>query len=115
MATSQVDVKLAHSAAKGVRSEFLVHVDGISAGQVSEEDSEVLDAASVLLEDFRGGDDLALNSADLVLTLHEVPETGSSTDGVWSEHTHSVELWGGDSLSWESSADNVELSDLQQI
>lgn len=112
--TSQVDVELADSAADGVRSEFLVHVDGIGTGQVSEEDAVVLDAASVLFEDFRGGHDLTLNFSNLVLTLHEIPELRSSTNLVAGKDTHSVKLWLWNLFSWQSSSNNVELSDLQE-
>jgi len=72
--SGELHVELGDGTAESVRSEFLVHVDGISTGQVSEEDTEVLEAGSVLLEDLGGGNDLTLDLADLVLSLHEVPE-----------------------------------------
>jgi hypothetical protein len=41
---------------------------------VSENNAVVLDVIGILLEDLASGNDFALNLADLVLTLHVVPE-----------------------------------------
>jgi len=98
---------------KSVRSVFLVHVDSEGTGLISEKDAVVLDVVGILLEDLTGGDDLALNLADLVLTLHMVPVFGPSEDGVAGEHAHSEKLWVGVLLSGEGSAYNVKLSDLK--
>lgn len=112
MLAGELHVELTDGAAESVRSEFLVHVDGISAGQVSEEDAEVLDAGSVLLEDLGGGDDLTLDLADLVLSLHEVPELRPGTNLILGKDAHSVKLGLGNLLGRESSANNVKLLDL---
>ena len=108
----ELHVELTDGAAESVRSEFLVHVDGISAGQVSGEDAEVLDAGSVLLADLGGGDDLTLDLADLVLSLHEVPELRPGTNLILGKDAHSVKLGLGNLLGRESSANNVKLLDL---
>lgn len=68
-----------------------------------------------LLEDLAGGDDFTLDLADLVLTLHEVPKLGPCENLVTSEDTHSVALGLGVLLSWQSSSDNVKLSNLHTI
>ena len=112
MLTSKIDVELGDGAAKSVRSVFLVHVDGISAGEVSEEDTEVLDAGGVSLEDLGGGDDFTLTLAYFVLALHEVPELGAGTDLITSEDTHSKELGLRVLFRRKSSSDNVKLSNL---
>ena len=93
-------------------SVFFVHVHGDSSGQVSEEDSVVLDSTSFFLEDLASGNNLTLDLSNLVLSLHEVPELGSGEHGVSSKHTHSVESGLGVSLTWQSSTDNEELSNL---
>lgn len=59
-----------------------------------------------------GVDDLALYASDLVLSLHVVPELGPGEDGVTGEDAHSVKLGVCLLLSWESSANDVELSNL---
>ena len=82
---------LGNSSSKGGVSEFLVHVDCFSSGQVSEDDAVVLDDTSVLLVDFLHRDDLALDLSDFVLSLHVVPELRLSKDWVLAEHSHSVE------------------------
>lgn len=110
--TGEVNVELGDSVAKSVGSEFLVHVDGVGTGQVSEKDAVVLDVVGILLEDLAGGDDLTLDLADLVLTLHVVPELGPGEDLVACEHAHSEKLGVGHLISWQSSADDVKLSDL---
>jgi hypothetical protein len=108
--TSKIDVELRDGAANSVRSLFLVHVDGISVGEVSEEDAEILNAGGVSLEDLGGGDDFTLTLAYFVLALHEIPELGTSTDLVTSEDTHSKELGLRVLFRRKSSADNVKLS-----
>ena len=112
MLTSEVDVKLTNGAAEGVGSVFLVHVDGVGTGQVSEVDAVVLDVVGILLEDLAGGDDLALDLADLVLALHVVPELRPGEDGVTGEHAHSEELGVRVLLCGKGSAYDVELLDV---
>ena len=109
---SEVDVELGDGAANSVRSVFLVHVDGISVGEVSEEDAEILDAGGVSLEDLGGGDDFTLTLAYFVLALHEVPELGAGTDLITSKDTHSKEFGLRVLFRGKSSADNVKLSNL---
>lgn len=106
-------VHLAHGTAEGGGTVLLVHVDGDGSGEVPENDAVVLDAVGVLLKDLTGVDDFALNLSNLVLSLHVVPELGTSKNGVTSKDAHSVELGLGGLLTGEGSADNVELSDLQ--
>jgi len=112
MSSGHLHVHLGDGTAKGSVSVLLVHVDGTSTGQVSKNDSVVSDNASLLLEDFAGGDDLSLDLSNLVLSLHVIPELGSGEDGVRGEHTHSVKLGLGSLLRGVSSSDNVKLSDL---
>ena len=59
---------------ESVSAVLLVHVDGVSAGLVSENNAVVLDVIGILLEDLACGDDFTLDLADLVLTLHVIPE-----------------------------------------
>ena len=59
-------------------------------------------------------DDLTLDSSDLVLSLAVVPELRPSKDCVTSEYAHSVELRTWFLLAGESSANNVELSNLHR-
>ena len=91
---------------------LLVHVDGVSAGLVSENYAVVLDVIGILLKDLACGNDFTLNLADLVLTLHVVPKLGTGEDWVASEDAHSVKLGVRILLTWKGSAYYVELSDL---
>jgi hypothetical protein len=110
--TREVDVKLGNGTAKSVCAVLLVHVDGVRAGLVSENNAVVLDVIGILLEDLACGNDFTLDLADLVLTLHVVPELGASENGVTSEDAHSEKLGVRILFAGESSADHVELSDL---
>mgnify|MGYP007086836995 FL=1 len=74
MSTGHLHVHLGDGTAERHVSVLLVHVDGISTGEVTEDDTVVADSASLLLEDLAGGDDFTLNLADLVLSLHVIPE-----------------------------------------
>jgi len=112
MSSAHLGEQLGDSTVEGGVSVLFVHVHGHSTGQVSKNNSVVLDGAGLLLEDLAGGHDLSLNLSDLVLSLHVVPELASSKNGVAGEHTHSVKLGLGDRFRRVSSADNVELSDL---
>lgn len=96
MTTTHLEVHLGDGTAKAGVSVFLVHVDGVSTGVVSEENTVVLEAGSFLFVDFRGGDDLTLDSSNLVLSLHVIPELGSGVDFGGAEDSDSVEggLWG---------------------
>ena len=65
---------LGNSASEGGVSVFLVHVDCFSSGQVSEDDTVVLDDTGVLLVNFLNGEDFTIDLSDFVLSLHVVPE-----------------------------------------
>lgn len=111
--TGHLHVHLGDSSVERSVSVLLVHVDGTSAGQVSQNDAVVSDGTSLSLEDLGGGDDLTLDLADLVLSLHEVPELRPGEDGVAAEHAHSVERRVCVLLSGQGSSHDVELSQLQ--
>lgn len=110
--TGKVDVKLGNGAVKSVCAVLLVHVDGVRAGLVSENNAVVLDVIGILLEDLACGNDFTLDLADLVLALHVVPELGAGENGVTSEDAHSEKLGVRILFAGEGSADHVELSDL---
>lgn len=112
MSATHFHVHLGHCSVQSRVSVFFVHVHGHSSGQVSEEDSVVLDSVSFFLEDLASRNDLTLDLSNLVLSLHEVPELGSGKNGVSGEHTHSVKSRLGGFLSGQSSTDDKELSHL---
>ena len=112
MSSGHLQVHLGNGTVEGVVSVLLVHVDSTSSGQVSQENSVVSDASSLLLEDFTSGDDLTLDLSNLVLTLHVVPELGTSQDGITFENTHSVKCWVSVLLSGQGTAHDIELSNL---
>ena len=91
MTTGHLHVELGDGSAKGDVSELLVHVNGGGTGIVSEEDTVVSHDTGSLLEDLAGRDDLSLDSSDLVLSLHVIPELGSGKDLVSAEDSDSVE------------------------
>jgi len=74
MSAGHLHVHLRDGSTKGNISVLLVHVNGTSTGEVTENNTVVSDGTGLLLEDLAGGDDLTLNLTDLVLSLHEVPE-----------------------------------------
>jgi hypothetical protein len=112
MASGHLKVELRDGTAEGHVTVLLVHVDGAGSGVVSQEDAEVLHAAGLLLGDLGGGDDLSLYAADLVLTLHVVPELGTGKDFIPGENADAVEdgLW--HTVARQLSADNIELTHL---
>lgn len=114
VAASHLGVQLGHSTAEGDVTVFLVHVDSDSAGEVTEDDTVVLDAVSVLLVDLAGRDDFTLDLADLVLSLHVVPELGAGKDGVTCKHADSVALGLGALLGGEGTTNDVELLNLNK-
>jgi hypothetical protein len=114
MATGHLHVHLGDSSAEGRVSVLLVHVHGTGTSEVTENDAVVSDAADLLLEDLGSGDDLTLDLADLVLTLHVIPELGPGENGVTMEDTHSVELRVRGLIRGETSTDNVKLFQLQR-
>ena len=113
VSSSHLGVELRHGVANGVGSVLLVHVQHTLSRLVLDDDSVVLDRVGVSLEDLTDGHDLSLGSSDLVLSLHLVPESGSSNDGVSCEHSDSVAsgLWV--LLTWRFSTDNPVLSELK--
>ena len=112
MSTGHLHVHLADGSAEGHVSVLLVHVNSIGTGEVTKNDAIVPDCARLLLEDFACGDDFTLNLANLMLSLHVIPELGASENSVLLEHSHSVELGIGVLLSCKSSSHNKELSHL---
>jgi len=87
--TGELSVHLRNGTAKGSGSVLLVHVHIILSGKVLEDNAEVLDGAGGALEDLADGNDLTLALADLVLSLHLIPESGTSENGVLGEHSDS--------------------------
>lgn len=112
MSSGHLHVHLGDGSAEGHVSVLLVHVNGTCAGEVTENNAVVFDGANLLLKDLTRGDDLTLNLANLVLSLHVVPELRPGKDGVSLEHTHSIELGVRNLLSCEGSSDDKELSHL---
>ena len=112
MSTGHLHVHLADGSAEGHVSVLLVHVNSIGTGEVTKNDAIVPDCARLLLEDFACGDDFTLNLANLMLSLHVIPELGASENSVLLEHSHSVEFRIGGLLSSKSSSHNEELSHL---
>jgi len=89
VATGELSVHLGNGTAKSSGSVLLVHVHIISSGEVLEDNTEVLNRVGVALEDLADGNDLTLALANLVLSLHLIPESGASKDGVLGEHSDS--------------------------
>ena len=58
--------------------------------------------------------DLSLDLSDFMLSLHVIPELGPGKDLITGEQAHSVNLWVWLSLTWKTSSDNIELSNLQR-
>ena len=114
MSSGHLHVHLGDGTAERDVSVLLVHVNGTCTGEVTENDSVVVDGTSLLLEDLTGGDDLALDLADLVLSLHVIPELRPGKNGVSLEDSHSVELGVRNLLSSEGSSDDKELSQLSK-
>lgn len=114
MSSGHLHVHLGDGSVEGSVSVLLVHVNDIISGQISQENSVVSDGSALLLEDLAGGDDFTLNLSDLVLSLHVVPELGTSQNSVTLENSHSVKLWVWGILSWEGTSHNVELSNLEK-
>jgi hypothetical protein len=110
--SGHLEVHLGDGTAKGSVSVFLVHVDGASAGVVSEENAVVLEAGGLLLVDLGGRHDLTLDSSDLVLSLHVVPELGAGVHFGGGEDSESVEGWLRGLLGRQASTDDVELFEL---
>ena len=112
VSSTHLEVELGDSTAESHVMVLFVHVDGAGPGVIAQEDAKVLHAAGLLLLDLAGVNDLSLYAADLMLTLHVVPELGPGEDGVTGENAHSEELGVSLFLSWEGSSDDVELSNL---
>ena len=112
MSARHLEVQLRYSTAKGHVTVLLVHVDGAGPGIVAQENSEVLQVASLLLEDLAGREDLTLDAANLVLALEVIPELGTSEDLIAVENAHAVERGARVLLSGKLATDDVELSNL---
>ena len=113
VATGELLVHLRDGAAEGDIAVLLVHVNVVLSGEVLEHDAVVLDGGGLALEDLAHGDDLTLALADLVLSLHLVPELGASDDGVLGEHSDSEAGGLGCLRSGSLSADDPVLLDLE--
>ena len=112
VATAHLRVHLGHGTAERGIAVLLVHVNGEGTGEITENDAVVLDSASVLLVDLAGGNDLTLHFADLVLSLHVVPELGTGEDSVTGKNADSVKLGLGFLFAGKSATNNVELFNL---
>jgi len=112
VSTGHLAVKHGYSLAHGSCSILFVHVDVISSCKISNQDSVVLNAIGLSLEDFTNWDDLSLDSSDLVLSLHLVPEFRLGKDGVLGENSNSIAGWLCFFLSRKLSSNNPELFEL---
>ena len=115
MSTSHLVVHLRHGSAKSIVSVLLVHVNNISSCSILKYDSVVLHGIGLLLEDLGNGNDLSLDLSNLVLSLHLIPELGSSENDVLGKDSNSIACWLWGSFTWELSSDNPKLLDLYQI
>ena len=115
MPGGELHVQLADGAVDGDVPVLLVHVDYISSCSILKYDSVVLNGVSFLLEDLRNGNDLSLAFSNLVLSLHLIPEVGTSNNGVLSKHSDSVASRIRVLLSGSLSTDNPVLSDLKGV
>jgi hypothetical protein len=113
MSSSHLVVHLGHGTAEGEVSELLVHVNQTLSGLILESDSVVSDGVALSLEDLVDGDNLSVGRSNLVLSLHLIPESGSSENDVLGENSNSVKSWLWLSLSWNGSSDDPVLSELQ--
>lgn len=110
--TRELRVQLGDGTAEGGGTVLLVHVHIILSGEVLEHNTVGLDRLSLTLEDLADGDDLTLALADLVLSLHLVPEAGTSEDGVLGEHSDSEASGVRVLVARRLSADDPVLSNL---
>ena len=93
VSTGHLRVHLGHGSAEGGVSVLLVHVDEALSGKILQDDSVVLDRVGLSLEDLAQRNDLSLRSPDLVLSLHLIPELGSSDDGILGKYSNSIACW----------------------
>lgn len=112
VSTGHFTVHLGDGSAETVVSVLLVHVDNIVSGVILEDNTVVSDSVGASLKDLADGNDLSLGSSDLVLSLHLVPESGSSDNSVLCEDSDSVAGWLWASLAWTLSSDDPILVDL---
>ena len=100
MSTGHFTVHHWDGTAEGVVSVFLVHVYDTSGSKIFEHNTVVLDGVGFSLEDLGGTDDFTLALSDFVLSLHFIPELGSSKDHVLCEDSDSEACWLFVSLTW---------------
>ena len=112
VATGHLAVHLGDGAAEGSVSVLLVHVHIILARQVLQDNAVILDGGALALEDLGDRNDLTLALADLVLTLHLIPEPGAREDGVLGEHSDPEARRIGVVFRRRLSADDPVLPDL---
>lgn len=113
VSTGHLGVHLGDGSAESGSSVFFVHVDDIGSSFVFKHDAVVFDVGSFSLEDLADIDDLTLALSDLVLSLHLVPELGSSEHDVLGKDSDSIAGWLWIRLAWELSSDNPKLLDLK--
>ena len=97
---------------EGVGSNFPVHVDDSSAGEVLEDDSVKLDGVGLSLVDLANRNNLSLAFSNLILSLHFVPELGPGDHDVLGEDSNSIASGLGAGLGREFPSHNPELLDL---
>ena len=115
MSTGHLLVHVGNGTAESGGSVLLVHVNNISSCSILKYDSVVLHGIGLLLEDLGNGNDLSLDLSNLVLSLHLIPELGSSENDVLGKDSNSIACWLWGSFTWELSSDNPKLLDLYQI
>jgi hypothetical protein len=93
VSSSHLGVHLRDGTAESGGSVFLVHVDDIGSSLVFKHDSVVLHGGGFFLEDLAHIDDLTLALSDLVLSLHLIPELGSSEHNVLGKDSDSIAGW----------------------
>lgn len=105
VATSHVIVELSNSAAAGDITELFVHVVHTLARGITDPEAVVLDGCGSLV-DLMDGQDLTAGSLELVQLAHEVPESGTSHDGVGGEQAHAEHRGVGSRLGGLGAADH---------
>lgn len=93
VSTGHLGVHLGDGTAESGGSVFLVHVDDIGSSLILQDDSVVFDVRGFSLEDLTDVDDLTLALSNLVLSLHLVPELGSSEHDVLGKDSDSIAGW----------------------
>lgn len=106
---SQVLVHGLDSSDSGNISVLLVHVVNSRSRLVSDPNTESLHLGRSGLGDHIHGHNLSRSLLGLVQLLQEVPVSGLGNDGVWSENSHSEQLWLWDGLGRKTTTNNLIL------